>query len=296
MTTRRFSLNLMLPLALALGCGATENDSSDELTDQLEVSADDAGKADHAGAYRLNVSRSRTLAGGRSATLAFDVLDAAGQPVTAFDLDHTKLFHLIVVSEDLSYFSHIHPTYVGGGRFTVRWTPPVFDDKYHLYAQFHPTGGAEQTRRVNLAVPGTTIKTPVPLAADTTDSKRSGNNVLMSEQMSPLRTGAQTVGFMVHDARTGELATDLEPFLGARAHLIGVQANVGGRGFQHAHDMGGGATSGGGHSGHGGGASIDGSGALSFDVSFPAAGLYRLWVQYRRAGRDVTQFFTVAVR
>ncbi len=295
MTTRRISLHLMLPLALALGCGATDNDSSEELTDTLEVSADDTDKADHAGAYRLSVSRSRTLFGGRSTTLAFEVRDAAGRPVTAFDVDHTKLFHLIVVSEDLSYFTHIHPTYVGDGRFTVRWTPPVFDDRYHLYAQFHPTGGAEQTRRVNLAVPGTSFKTPVPLAADTTDSKRSGNNVLMSAQASPLRTGAQTVAFMVHDARTGELATDLEPFLGARAHLIAVQGNVGGREFQHAHDMGG-ATSGGGHGSHGGGPSTDASGALSFDVRFPAAGLYRLWVQYRRAGRDVTQFFTVAVR
>ncbi len=50
-----------------------------------------------------------TLRGGSSAQLAFKVTDSHGKTVTDFEVEHTKLFHLIIVSRDLSYFTHIHP-------------------------------------------------------------------------------------------------------------------------------------------------------------------------------------------
>lgn len=285
-------------LAMGVGCAAESNDEADSDT-AVEVGIVDEAKADHAG-YQLALSRPQTMAGGRAATLRFQVIDGFGDPVSAFETDHTKLFHLIIVSRDLSYFTHIHPTLQRDGRFSVSWTPPRYDDSYYLYGQFRPTGLVDGvTIRLPLTVPGTVIRTPVPLTADTTTMKTLRGNVLMLDPPTAgFRVGAAKVRFMVHDASTGQMVTDLEPLLGARAHLIAIKGNADGRVFEHAHDMGAEMVAGGGgHAEHGGGGgTFDSKGMLSFDVRFPSRGLYRLWAQYRRDGRDATQFFTVNVR
>jgi hypothetical protein len=41
--------------------------------------------------------------------IAFQILDAAGDPITKFEVEHTKQVHLIVVSTDLEHFQHVHP-------------------------------------------------------------------------------------------------------------------------------------------------------------------------------------------
>lgn len=46
---------------------------------------------------------------GRQGELAFRILDAGGEPLTRFDVEHTKQVHLIVVRKDLEQFHHVHP-------------------------------------------------------------------------------------------------------------------------------------------------------------------------------------------
>lgn len=83
----------------------------------------------------------------------------------------------------------------------MSWTPPPFGDRYHLYAQFHPTGGSPQTFLAPLAVAGATVRTPLPVYADGVDVKQDGNNLLyLDRPATGFRPGAQTVQFMVHDA------------------------------------------------------------------------------------------------
>jgi hypothetical protein len=44
----------------------------------------------------------------------------SGDPIRDFELVHDKIMHLIIVSEDLSYFAHIHPTFEENGEsFTI---------------------------------------------------------------------------------------------------------------------------------------------------------------------------------
>lgn len=63
---------------------------------------------------------------GRGGDVAFRILDAAGEPVTRFDVEHTKQVHLIVVSRDLARFHHVHPRVTGDGtwRADVRFLDP----------------------------------------------------------------------------------------------------------------------------------------------------------------------------
>ena len=46
---------------------------------------------------------------GRSSS-RFRILDADGQPVRDFDVEHAKRMHLIVVRRDLTGYQHLHPT------------------------------------------------------------------------------------------------------------------------------------------------------------------------------------------
>jgi hypothetical protein len=57
----------------------------------------------------LHVEPSRPKAG-EPARLSLVVTEqAVGEPLTAFDLLHDRLLHLVIVSDDLSRFEHVHP-------------------------------------------------------------------------------------------------------------------------------------------------------------------------------------------
>ncbi|MBI3074525.1 MAG: hypothetical protein HYY84_20625 [Deltaproteobacteria bacterium] len=297
---------VVLSGALPFACGPSDMggdiDEENVFDVATEASASD-DKADHAGAIRVTLGTSTSLRAGKRGTVRFDVRDAAGAAVTKYDVEHTKLFHLIIVARDLSYFTHIHPTHNGKGRFSVSWTPAAKGDDYHLFAQFKPTGAALRTLKFDLKISGDTTRAPTPIAADTSSMVVNGKNMLMGQAPSGgYRVGAQKVQFMVHDAQTGALATNLGTFLGAKAHIIAIKANAQGSVFRHGHDMGSAGSGGGGHGGHGGhggstsGAATATNGMLSFDINFPSPGIYRLWVQYRRGSSNVTQFVTLSVR
>ena len=59
----------------------------------------------------------------------------SGQPVPNFIKMHDKLLHLIVASDDLSFFVHIHPHYVGSGTFVLDYAMPRAG-KFHMYADY----------------------------------------------------------------------------------------------------------------------------------------------------------------
>src|SRR5215470_7404884 len=49
----------------------------------------------------------------------------SGQQVNRFSPTHTRLFHLFIISQDLSYFDHIHPIAEPDGTFTIETTLPA---------------------------------------------------------------------------------------------------------------------------------------------------------------------------
>src|SRR5688500_12718815 len=71
--------------------------------------------------YNVNLqSNPATPEAGKPARLALVVTEQSiGDPITAFDTVHDKLMHLIIVSNDLSYFAHLHPQLDNNGIFTV---------------------------------------------------------------------------------------------------------------------------------------------------------------------------------
>lgn len=284
----RFGKWFVILLTFGATACAAPTDESDDLEGGEEIGTSEDGFHTVSGT-RVSAYALGGLEGGARTTLELRVRDRFGRPVTSFEDEHTKKLHLVIVSHDLSYFTHVHPSYVGGGKFRIDWTPPAFDDQYALYVQYKPTGAPELiTTSFKAHVPALTMKFPVPITADTAPVTSGKSKLTFQAPANGVPVGATTVKFQVTNTSTGQ-AADLGTFLGARAHVIAVKAESQASVFLHGHDMRSMV-----HAGHGG-SSLATPGELAFDLQFSEAGLYRLWVQYNQGGKDITQYVTVDV-
>lgn len=85
--------------------------------------------------------------------IAVQIRDAEGQPVKYFDMEHERQMHMMIVSKDLSFFSHIHPEYNGEGLFTVTASFPT-GGEFGIIADFAPAGMSPMSRMKWITVQG----------------------------------------------------------------------------------------------------------------------------------------------
>lgn len=214
-------------------------------------------------------------AAGAPAGLRIAVTDASGAPVEQFDIEHEKLMHLIVVSEDLQQFQHLHPEYEGGGVFGATAMFPA-GGRYKLFADFIPHGGAPVTAIGEVAVSGKT-RPSAPLVADA-EWVRIVDGTEVSLEMGPAAPGAETtLTFRFRDAESGRPADGMETYLGAAGHVVILSA--GAETYLHVHPA---------------DESAPGPEAR-FRTAFPTPGLYKIWGQFQREGRLMTVSFVVKV-
>jgi YtkA-like len=204
------------------------------------------------------------------------------QPVTDFDIVHERQIHFMVVSGDMQHFAHEHPALGGEGKFTLEYAFPT-GGEYHLFADVAPKGAGSQILMQPIHVSG-----PVPASAgavrftpsltDTVD----GVKVALTADPAKLPVGRSlNITFSLQDAATNAPITDLEPYLGAMAHLMLIHQD--GSTFVHSHpdetDP---------KNGH--------NGLITFLARFPKPGFYRGWLQFQRGGKVETATFTWEVR
>jgi heavy metal-binding protein len=228
-----------------------------------------------AGEYALDVTLTPDPRGGLSG-LRFVVREpGSGGVVRSFVDVHERPFHLFVVSRDLARFAHLHPTQTKDGAFELR--ERIEPGAYMLIADFLPAAGTPQMVHRAIVTPG--YDGPLfPVAPDVADAstERTVDGLrieLHAGPIVPLRPSA--LRFVVSDAATGEPVTDLEPYLGAAAHLLVVSPDL----TTAIH-------------GHPEGQQAAGS-AIVFDPVLPAAGVYKMWVQVQRKGRVITAPFVI---
>jgi hypothetical protein len=210
----------------------------------------------------------------------------AGQPTQlTFDMPrvleyvHERPIHLIVVSEDLAEFDHIHPER-NGDRWEVTY---IFrhGGHYRAYADFTPPGGEQTIESFDYDVIGSP-RGPVLVAARQSSLRSS----LTLKIGAPLRAGHDIpLRFAIAD-RTG-----VEPYLGAWAHFVVIQEGLGS--FQHAHPIEGGmAMTPGMHCAM---ATGDPPAEIKTVVNFAKPGRYKLWAQFQRAGQVITTPFVLQI-
>jgi hypothetical protein len=214
-----------------------------------------------------------------------------GAPVRDYVVNHEKLFHLFIVSRDMTEYQHIHPQLESDGSFVVETVFPQAG-LYKLHADFFPAGGTIQILHRELSTAGyraSKVPSPALLTPDTTLVKTvdgmkislelGGTSIPVAGALVPLK-------YRLTDERTGELVRDLEPYLGAWGHTLILNADQSEYLHSHPTEM---------LPGNADPASLRGGPEVEFQTMFPVAGHYRIWTQFQRAGRVTTVFFTIKV-
>ena len=142
-------------------------------------------------------------------------------PIRSYDLDMTKLLHVIIVSGDFTKFIHVHPSPLPNGHFVLNQALPG-SGIYYVYSDGRPTGVGQQVFRFYLrsGMPGVTALKDL--------SER--NNVMLVDGYSvtlstlSLRTRSMAA-IAVHIAKNGKPAIDIHPYLGALAHAVFLDAD-----------------------------------------------------------------------
>ena len=125
--------------------------------------------------YTLRLADDRLDAGRQPFT--FTVTGPDGQPVTAYDEQHERDLHLIVVRRDLTGFQHVHPTLDAA---TGEWTHrrgALTPGAWRVLADFRPTGGEPLVLGTDLLVSGEFA--PEPLGEDRLDAHVDGYDVIL---------------------------------------------------------------------------------------------------------------------
>lgn len=262
-----------------------------------DVSLFDLTQADQAAFIRFQAGPENITAG-QPALLSFQLLDTTGEPIRSLEHVHERPIHLLVVSEDLSRFDHIHPELRSGDRYVVRHTFPVAG-RYRLYADYTPPGGRQRVESFQIRVDGDS-ETVEPLLETDVLSQTVGPIHVELESGAPLTTARDIeLVFRVRDAATGKRIPDLTPFLGAWGHFVLIQE--GHRRFIHAHPIEAGQTGLGGAISH---SHIHGAGSQALGpppsnirvlTNFEHPGLYKLWAQFGIGGDVVTVPFVLRV-
>jgi hypothetical protein len=212
------------------------------------------------GGLTLELARTTARPGERF-DLAFRIADRRGRTVRAFDVEHTKRMHLIVVRRDMTGFQHLHPTQRADGTWSV---PATLRDpgSYRVFADFS-AGGKARTLAADLTSDGAVRSRPFPAAA----------NVATVDGLRVRRAGGAThagveseLGFTV---TRGGRPVAVEDYLGAKGHLVALRE--GDLAFLHVHPD---------------------ERRLQFMAELPTAGRYRLFLQFKAGGRVHTAAFT----
>ena len=210
---------------------------------------------------------------GETTNIELFLYDAAGKPIEKYDVNHEKLMHLIVVSEDMSEFSHIHPEYAGKGKFEVE-TSFVKSGAYKLFADFIPTGSQQMTVTSSLKVSGAK-QAAEPLKKDAALMKVV-DGVAASLKVSSLKAGEETdLTFTFSDDKTKKPITDLQPYLGAIGHVVILNEDL--SRYLHVHPKEGNES----------------GPTAEFSTSFPEPGLYKIWGQFQREEKTFIVPFTI---
>ena len=141
---------------------------------------------------------------------------AGGSIVRRYDVDMTKLLHLVIVSDDFKTFLHVHPRLGSDGHFTLaqRFPRPAL---YHAYADTSPHGLGHQVFRFDLPVGGGRLAEARALLP-TGPRVRAGPYTVVLDRVR-LRAGADN-RVVVRVLAGKAAAPDLHPYLGALAHAV----------------------------------------------------------------------------
>ncbi len=256
-----------------------------------------------------------TLDGNRISIRPTDELWLKHEKIANLLLDHGHIMHLFLLrTPGFDRIWHLHPKRTDHGTFVAN-LPSIEPGNYQIFADIVGQYGFPWTLVGTIEMPNIAGS---PISGDdslgiapaltqnsdtTTFTLADGTEVLWQRDKPPLKANVPMIlKFEVND-KTGAPANDLEPYMGMAAHaeIIRDDLSV----FAHIHPSGSAPMA------SMMMASADNSGAasmaemkmpnekvapeLSIPYGFPKPGLYRIFLQFKRAGRIETASFDARV-
>jgi len=225
------------------------------------------GTSASAGGYTF-VPTVTTLGAGDPDTFRFHIQGPDGRTVTRFAVVQDRPLHLVVVRHDLTGFQHLHPTMAADGT----WSAPLRlaeAGSYRVFADFSHDD-KPVTLADDLRVDGAANLKALPLPA-TTAVSNGGYEVRRDAGAAHVGDESELRFTVTKDG----LPVRTEPYLGASGHLVALRD--GDLAFLHVHPN-------------------ENDDRIGFEATFPTAGAYRLFLQFKVNGAVQTVAFTEEVR
>ncbi|MEW6602858.1 MAG: hypothetical protein AB1499_17935 [Nitrospirota bacterium] len=252
----------------------------------------------HSGAGISLLSEPVKLIAGGPAVLTFNIKDDRGGPAKDISISHDRILHVIIISEDMRVFAHIHPEDFGN------ITPEIIDSAQFIVRYNFPSAGryliAADASVNNTHVSGhfmvEVTGSPVmgALRRDLAKEKKFGDyDVKLTS--TPERIAAKKETVLRYEIReNGGPVTELESYLSAPMHVAVVLNDM--SDFIHAH-----GTVPSDHAGHHPVGHIHASSGDRFgpvieaNVVFPVKGTYSIFSEVKHRGRVLLMNFMVEV-
>lgn len=172
-------------------------------------------------------------------TVFFKLMDATNNAIALNDLKevHTQKIHVLVIDDSLSDYHHLHPKPTQEpGVYQFTWEPSKKQYAYRMWVDIVPLKTNTQEYVIAELLPPKTYSKPKINTQPSLESTVDGYHFQLSFDKMPLVIGQPAMGeIKVTDAQ-GKPVRNLEPVMGAFAHIVGF--NIDFKTVVHIHPMG----------------------------------------------------------
>lgn len=160
------------------------------------------------------------IAAQTGATYQFRILGPDGAPVEDYAVVHEQKMHVLMVSQDLKSYAHVHPEMDSTGLWTIDYPFPQ-EGRWRIVADFQPADGPAMALGTWTVVGADRPGEPEDYSADARSSEVDGYTVTLTGDTAHDKPRPLT--FTI--TRDGEPVSAVEPYLGANGHLVGFSAD-----------------------------------------------------------------------
>ncbi|QDU34241.1 hypothetical protein KS4_23060 [Poriferisphaera corsica] len=212
--------------------------------------------------------------------VVFTLTDGEGKPmdVGEFEVVHEQPVHVMLLDPNYSDYHHVHPEYLGDGKYGFKFTPES-DCGYRMWVDVKPIDGGQRFIQEELA---SGLDCNVAIDEYVNHEVEVDGYTFKLKFDGPVVEGKEVMA-EVDVSRDGGAMRELEPVMGAFAHMMGFYGDY--ETIAHTHPMGEEPKS----------IGERGGPMLKFHLQPEEAGYLRLYVQVRIDGEDVYAPFGVWV-
>ncbi|MEP6794553.1 MAG: hypothetical protein ABJB16_09530 [Saprospiraceae bacterium] len=226
--------------------------------------------------YRMRIlSKPDIIQAGKQVVFSFtpQIVGKETEPVP-LDVEHGYEMHLILISNDLSWFDHRHPGLSDLGTYEQTYT---FEKGgvYNLFAEYKPTGSIDTVQVKTFGVNGSSVKSITYSEPNLTSIALPYSVILSPGEGGKFESG-KTQMIIVSITKDGGTIdpNTLGDYLGGKGHMVII--NIHDKAFLHVHPA------------------VE-NGNLVFHTMFAKPGLYRAWLQFQTENIVRTADFVIQV-